>query len=499
MHGDEAVHAIKFGVLLEQGLYLYDSFEYHGPTLNYLTLLPAWLSGAKKITEVNEWTLRLVPVFLGVLLVVMPILLSEGLGRSAVVIASLLTAISPAMAYYSRYYIQEMLLVCFTSGVIACAYRYSQSRHWGWVLATGLFIGLMHATKETCIIAWSAMLLALVCTSAYGNFSHRLAVLKTIDRRHIIAALAAAGVVSILFFSSFFTNTQGVADSILTYKNYFSRAGHNAMHIHPWSYYLSFLIYFRLDENPFWSEALILVLAAAGFGIALTGKNSGGITPPLLRFIAFYTLIMTVTYSLIPYKTPWNAISFLHGMILLAGAGAAALIKMAEVKIARIALLVFMLTGGAHLAWQAYLANFEYDENPVNPYVYAHPVRDVFTVVERIEAVARVHPDGHNLYTQVICPDDDYWPLPWYLRSFTNIGWWRKVDDNSPAAPLIIASPKFEPALMRKFYELPPPGQRPLYVPLFDGYTELRPQIELRGYVRKDLWDRLQASAAANP
>ena len=42
MHGDEAVHAIKFGSLLEQGSYTYDPDEYHGPTLNYLSLIPAW-------------------------------------------------------------------------------------------------------------------------------------------------------------------------------------------------------------------------------------------------------------------------------------------------------------------------------------------------------------------------------------------------------------------------------------------------------------------------
>ena len=42
---------------------------------------------------------------------------------------------------------------------------------------------------------------------------------------------------------------------------------------------------------------------------------------------------------------------------------------------------------------------------------------------------------------------------------------------------------------MRKLYELPEPGEKHLYVPLFDGYTELRPEVELRGYVKKELWD----------
>jgi hypothetical protein len=29
-------------------------------------------------------------------------------------------------------------------------------------------------------------------------------------------------------------------------------------------------------------------------------------------------------------------------------------------------------------------------------------------------------------------------------------------------------------------------------VPLFDSYMELRPQVELRGYVTKELWDNYQ-------
>ena len=39
MHTDEAVNAIKFGTLLEQNRYEYDPGDYHGPTLNYLTLI----------------------------------------------------------------------------------------------------------------------------------------------------------------------------------------------------------------------------------------------------------------------------------------------------------------------------------------------------------------------------------------------------------------------------------------------------------------------------
>ncbi len=500
MHGDEAVHALKFGELLENGTYRYDSFEYHGPTLNYLTLISAWSHAATKLTEVSEWTLRLVTVFFGVLLVLMTAWLQNGLGKTAVIMAALLTAISPAMAYYSRYYIQEMLLVCFTFGVIACGYHYTQKRTLGWALATGIFFGLMHATKETCILAWGAMLLALIAAEALKSpaekFPGLIAKMKTLNGRHILAAAVAAGAVSVLFFSSFFTNARGVLDSILTYKIYFSRAGQNPMHIHPWHYYLNLLAYFRLGANPFWSEALILILAVIGFIVALRAKSVGEADTRLLRFLAFYTLFMTAIYSLIPYKTPWNLISFLHGMILLAGVGAVALVKMLIAPSARIAAMALLAVAGLHLIWQAYVTIYKYDENPANPYVYAHPVNDVFNVVKRIEEIAQTQPEHRQLDIQIICPENDYWPLPWYLRAFTNIGWWKKVGEHAPAARLVIATPQFEPALMRKFYESPPPGQRYLYVPLFDSYTELRPQIELRGYVRKDLWDRFQEAAA---
>ncbi len=58
-----------------------------------------------------------------------------------------------------------------------------------------------------------------------------------------------------------------------------------------------------------------------------------------------------------------------------------------------------------------------------------------------------------------------------------------------PAAPVIIASPSVEADLLRKLYEVPPPGERYLYVPLFESSTEIRPTIEMHGYVRKELWD----------
>ncbi len=492
MHGDEAVHASKFGELLEDGVYTYNPHEYHGPTLNYLTLIPARIVSAEKLTEVSEFTLRIVPVFFGVLLVLLVLLVDDGLGPSAAVYAAVLTAISPAMVFYSRYYIQEMLLVFFAFGVIVFGYRYTRSKNIAWALLTGIFLGLMHATKETCIIALGSMLLALLLTLLMRRPKGSLLnTAKTIKISHLIAGLAAGAVVSVLFYSSFLTNDGGIIDSIRTYTTYFDRAGNNTLHIHPWYYYLKMLIYSRYSNGPIWTEALIVLLAVVGFIAVMTKKGLSCANVHLLRFIGFYTLVLTVVYSVIPYKTPWCMLGFLHGMILLAGVGAVAVVRLLPNVLPRLIILLLLFQGSVHLTWQCYLSNYKYYADSRNPYVYAHPTTEVFTIAEKIEEYASAHEDGYNIPVDVICPQGDYWPLPWYLRSFKKIHWLNEVDNDGPSSPLIIISPDVEAALTNKLYALTPLEKRQMYLYLFEKpyYMWLRPTIKLKGFVRKDLWD----------
>jgi uncharacterized protein (TIGR03663 family) len=512
MHGDEAVHAIKFEDLLERGVYTYDPEEYHGPTLNYLTLIPAWLSGAKNLTQVTEFTLRIVPVFFGVCLVLLLLLIIDGLGTAAAVYASLLTAISAAMVFYSRYYIQEMLLVCFTFGAIVSGYRYTQSKNIVWAFLTGAFLGLMHATKETCIIAFSAMFLAALLTlltkggslkRSLGMFSGISSIPKAFGfeaATHLIAGLVAGIIVSALFFSSFLSNPGGILDSIRTYVTYFNRAGGSNLHDHPWHYYLKMLIYSRYGGGPIWTEGLIVFLAGIGFIAAILKKGPASANVQLLRFIAFYTLILTVIYSVIPYKTPWCVLGFLHGMILLAGVGAVVLVRLVPNVLPRLIILCLLFDASAHLSWQSYRCNYIYYADSRNPYVYAHPTTEIFTIVQRVEEMAHAmekmaaeYPDKIKMHIQVICPGKDYWPLPWYFRRFEKdvIGWWDHVDPNTPSAPLIIASPEVEVALTNKLYNLTPFKDRQMYLFLFEKpyYMWLRPKVKLLGFVRKNLWD----------
>jgi uncharacterized protein (TIGR03663 family) len=500
IHGDEAVHAYKFGQLLEHNDYRYDPQEFHGPTLNYFTLISAWLSGRHTYASLTESTLRIVLAFFGLLVVVMPLLLVPGLGRPAALVAAALTAISPAFVFYSRYYIPEMLLVCFTFGVIAAGYKYAKSKKVIWAILAGLFAGLCYATKETCIIAFGSMLFALTATLLI----HRrdLSVTERAPRKikptHLVASAVLAICVSALFFSSFFKNPAGVFDSFRSYATYFSRAGSSQLHIHPWYYYLKAIVYSKAAMGPFWTEAIIVVLAVIGVLVIVARKGTGKLDTRLLDFLIIYTTVSLAVYSAIPYKTPWCLLSFYHGMILLAAVGVVALINLSGRLLIRVIIVALLLTLATDLGLQSILASFTRDVDYSNPYVYAHPTADVLKVAQRIEEISKAHPAGKEMVVFVVCPEGDYWPLPWYLRSFKNVGWYNDVSEIKTPAPVVIASARLETELITKLYDLSPPGQKNLYLPLFDNYIELRPQVELRGYVTKDLWDRWRSGISEN-
>ena len=113
------------------------------------------------------------PVVFGAGLIVLLLLVADGLGRGPAVVAGVLTAISPAMVFYSRYYIQETLLVFFTFAAIGCAGDTSAARSIGWAVAAGASLGLMHATKETWVLAAAAMAVAVALSLVWARLGGR--------------------------------------------------------------------------------------------------------------------------------------------------------------------------------------------------------------------------------------------------------------------------------------------------------------------------------------
>ncbi|HWY75616.1 MAG TPA: flippase activity-associated protein Agl23 [Verrucomicrobiae bacterium] len=483
MHNDEAVNAIKFRDLDRHFDYKYDPNEYHGPTLAYFTLAWTRLTCAPDFDEFSEARFRLLTIAFGAGLILLLPLVEDGLGRKAALCAALLTAVSPAMVFYSRYYIHEMLLVFFTFLTLASGWRYWQSRRIGWAVMTGAALGLAQATKETFVLEIAAAGAAFAFSAVWYRCTLRpekpAAPNARFPAKHAAAALAAWIGVVIVLFSSFFTNKKGIFDAIRTYLPWLHRTEGASPHIHPWNFYLERLIWFHTGKGPVWSEGLIIALAVVGVVVAFTHAShpdAGEGNKGFLRFLAVYTIALTAIYSVIAYKTPWCALGFLHGMILLAGVGMAGLLNWSRWRSVKILVGILLLAGAGQLALRAWQASTVHCADRGNPYVYGQTVPDLLNLVDLVNGVTDAQRNGGQTVIKVMAPDGGYWPLPWYLRRFKNVGWWSEIPPD-PYAPIMIVSAKFK----RDFDE----NKTHVMV----GYFQLRPELFLELYVQADLWN----------
>jgi uncharacterized protein (TIGR03663 family) len=501
MHNDEAVNAIKFGQLWQSGAYKYDPEEHHGPSLAYFTFAVARLTGAPTLDHISEDKLRAVPVAFGIGLILLLPLVAGGLGNKGFFWAAIFTAVSPAMVFYSRYYIHETLLVFFTFLAMAAGWRYWRSRRIGWAMLAGAAAGLMQATKETFVLPVAAAALALGLSLAWDRWLDASAPPARVRRfkpGHAVAAVAVWFAVAVLLFSSFFSNLQGIPDSLKTYLPWLARAGGESPHIHPWTFYFERLLFFHPAKGFIWSEALIALLAVIGAYAGFARRGLGDAHAGLVRCLAFYTVGLAAAYSLIPYKTPWCLLGFLHGMILLAGVGAGTLIQLAgrlwparepvdagdmveswrwpgAAWGSRAVMFLLLMAGAVQLGAQAWQAGVTYAADPRNPYVYAQTSPDHPRLVDLIGAIARAAPNPQELVIKVMAPDSDYWPLPWYLRRFEHTGWWDQIPPD-PWAPIMVVSSKLDARLDENRTHL------------MVGYFELRPHVFLEVYVEVGLW-----------
>jgi uncharacterized protein (TIGR03663 family) len=484
MHHDEANQAVKFGALLERGEYRYDAHDHHGPTLYYLTLPAAWLRGQQTFASLDEVTLRIGPVVFGAATILLLPLLSAGIGRTAVVTAAMLMALSPAMVLYSRMYIQEALFACFALAFVIGVGRVATGGGLVWTVVTGLTAGLAVATKETAAIMLPAALVAgAIAWWSPGSGRPRNALTDGRWPRTVLTSLTVAAAVAALFYSSFFAAPAAILEPFRAAVTYLDRGIDPAGHAQPWYYYLRLLTY-SASGGLHWSEGLVLALAALG-GITAWRRSNG--SAPGSRFWPRYltgnVVIAGAIFSAIPYKTPWNLLPFYAGAFALAGVGFAALVNGSRSVVVRAALAAGLAVGSIHLGWQAWRASITYAADPRNPYVYAQTVPDAVRMAARIRNLSAIHPDGARMQVSVIAQASEQWPLPWYLRTMPNVGYWTASSDVlALQAPVIVSSLEHTPALEQAL------GDR--YV---SEYFGLRPELLLAVHIERGLWDRFLA------
>jgi uncharacterized protein (TIGR03663 family) len=496
MHHDEANQAVKFGMLLEHGEYRYDARDHHGPTLYYLSLPAAWLRGQATLASLDERTLRGVTAVFGAAAILLLPLLSAEIGRTAVIGSAWLLALSPAMVFYSRMFIQESLFACFTLAFVIAIGRMAMGGL-AWSTLAGVAAGLALATKETSVIVLPAAMVA--CAISWWSLGPGRPPAPLADgrwARAALASLAAAAGVAALFYSSFLTAPGGVLEPFRAAGTYLDRGVASASHAQPWHYYLGLLTY-SSSGGLTWSEAAVLAPAIVG---AVTAFFKCGAPPPpggrpdrsrperafWARYLTCNVAIAAAIFSAIPYKTPWNLLPFYVGVIVLAGIGFSTLVQATASRAARRALAAALVIACGQLGWQAWRASVTYASDPRNPYVYAQTVPDAVRMATRIRELAAVHPDGARMQVSVIAPPHQQWPLPWYLRTMPHVGYWTAPGDAlALQAPVVVSSMDHAAVLDGAI------GDR--YVSEFFG---LRPEVLLTVYVERGLWDRFLARTA---
>ncbi len=413
MHADEANQAVKLGELLEHGRYAFDPVDHHGPTLYYFALPVAWARGEKTLAALTETTVRLTPAIMGTVGVVLLAFLALPLGRWPAFGAAALMAVAPASVYYSRYFIQETLLVTFTLGLLLCGHRWWRSGRLGWAIAAGACAGLMQATKASAPLFAVAALAALLLVRRARPAAPRLAL-------PLGLAFATAVVVAAVFYSSFGTHLSGLRDALATYAPTSSRAAGGSGHEKPWWYYLNLFGWQRVG-GLLWQQLAFSVVALAGVVVAFSTPQK------FLRWAAVYTLIVLVALSLPPYKTPWHAVHLVPGLALLAAGALAAM----PVRLLGVAVTVCLL---AVQCKQTNQSSFLRPADGRNPFAYVHTSPDALKIPALAAGALQSHPNG---LIRVI--SEEYWPIPWYLRAYPQVGYWPTAPADCDGA-LIIAS-----------------------------------------------------------
>ena len=342
---------------------------------------------------------------------------------------------------------------------------------------------MLFATKETAFITVGTMIIACfalwlwrVVYRAVGwqirenelepaalnwkNFSEKLG-----DNTNVMLVLAAVGAIfiylGVLFYSSFFTYPEGVKGAFEAYA-FWTKTG-SKDHTNN-----GFFAYFRW----LWKiEAPIVILAAVGSLIALAKARHR-----LAIFTAFWAFGLFAAYTIIPYKTPWLAVSFILPMGLIAGYGINDLWHSGD-TVQKIITVILASVAALVLGYQSYELNFQRYDDESEPYVYAHTKREFLPMIDKMKYYAAKSKKGNDATITVVSPD--YWSMPWYLNDFPHAEFFGKMTDVNASEMIVAKKGEQDEAVRENFaahYKIA-------------GTYPLRPGVDLYLLVRRDIAD----------
>ena len=495
LHHDEGVNGNFLVRLVREGAYQYDPENYHGPTLYYFAALWPWIvrvlfgKSAMDNWGLTTVSIRMVPVVFGLGTIGLVFLLRRWLGTVATLAAALLLAVSPGAVYLSRYFIHETQFVFFTLAIVVACLYLCEERSAFYLILAAASAALLFATKETAMISVAVLAIALAITLGLRRLTRGKKrgpkpkgrpqpqpgfLARTVDQFGgpvvlgicvVLSAFIFAGL-WVAFYTSFFTNAKGFADSFKTFEVW-SKTG-SVAHVKP---FLTYIFWLVSREGP------LLFLGALGAICAILGLL--GVFRPTNAFPFFcvlWTFGLLAAYSLIPYKTPWLILNFLVPLALVSGFAVQSIFDLegGHMRLTGV-ILILAISFAAYQSIDLNFINYDNDDNSY-VYVYAHTTRGLQELVKQVDNIAK---EDDGLRTGITIVSPDYWPLPWYFRNYTRVGYYGRL---APATePIIIASEAQKAEVEANYGEV----YQQVMSNQENGSFDLRPGVRLLLYRRR--------------
>jgi uncharacterized protein (TIGR03663 family) len=399
-HHDESQDAYFSWLFYTEGDYEYQPIL-HGPLRFYLT------SAAYVLFGDSDFTARLAPAVMGTLMVPLPYLLRDQIGRAGALAAAAALAFGPSYLYYSRFAREDIYIACITLALLAVTFRFLDRPRPHQPALIGALLAASFATKEstfiTVFVAGTFFIAALVLQARRHGLRDAPIVrsVAAVGWEAWAWGLAAFAFVFTVLFTVFLTNPAGLWDGIYEGLAYWLAQHGPGRGEKEWWFYIVVLF---AEEWP------VLLLGAVGTVAALR-------RPTLLRVFLIWDFVLSLAvYSWANERFPWLVLHPLAPLLLLAGLGVQAIWDARARWTGRLGFAV-VIACALYTGYSSWWANAENGANPREFLVSTQSAEDVDRVRAEVLALdEQARREGRDLRVLVDSAQGATFPWAWYFR-----------------------------------------------------------------------------------
>jgi uncharacterized protein (TIGR03663 family) len=366
----------------------------HGPFRFYLIKAVYVLFGD------SNFTARLAPAIMGMLLIPLTWPLRRLLGRGAAFGAAALFTFGPSFLYFGRFTREDIYMAAITLGLLVAIWRYIERPRAYHPAIIGAILAISFTTKETTFITVFVMGSFFLLSFAVPAWRTRLVrALKRPGWEGWGWFLAAFAGLMVVLFTTFLTYPEGWKGLWTGLKYWLDQHG-VARGGEPWNFYPTVIV---TIEWP------LLLFGAIG-AVSLWRRDSF-----FAAFLVWDFALSLIVYSIAGEKFAWLVLNPLLPLVLLSGVGLQAIWQargpMRAVGI--VAAVVALVYVGVSSWW----INVTRPANPREMLVSTQSAEDVKKVADQVQALADSRgPNAPPLTVTIDSAQGATFPYAWYFR-----------------------------------------------------------------------------------